>query len=335
MIVALMMAATLATASDPMDAPPSVRAPTAAEEARMIVLIEAAQRLTTETAGGGSFVNQRRLTEGREELAEAEELALATYGPDHAISLRIKARIGGFLLLLGRMDEARLVLTEAVEGLSAQYPDTDPELADARQRLLEVQASGDDHAEARAGLEARYEATSDPLRRVEFATEIAALYLNRGRVEEARPWIERIRPAVLQAAPEDAYWLGRPALMTARFDLATGDYAEAEELFMVAGGAEATMERMSVTLIHAVLGLTLALQAQGRIDEAVVYLRDAQFLIRDRDRALGAGEGQAGTVFADVFRQSVTGFWRMSDRIEARREASMQARLREAAKAEP
>lgn len=335
MIVALTLAAILVAASDPMDAPPSVRAPTAQETARMIALIDASGRLTTETAGGVRFVNQRRLTEGREALAEAEELALATYGPDHAISLRIKARIGGFLLLLGRTDEARIVLAEAVEGLAAQYPDTDPELADARQRLLEAQAAGGDPAGAQAGLEAQYEATTDPIRRVEFATEIAALYLNRADVEEARPWIERIRPAVLEAEPEDASWLGRPALMTARFELATGNYTEAEELFMVAGGAEATVERVSVTLIHAVLGVALALQGQGRIDEAVVYLRDAQFLIRDRDRALGAGEGQARTVFAEIFRQGVTGFWRMADRIEARREASRQALLREAAKAEP
>lgn len=335
MITGLILAVVLTATSDPLDAPPTVRAPTADEARRIIDLIDASGRLTTETTGGVRFVNQRRLSEAREELAQAEELALATYGPEHAVSLKIKARIGGFLLLLGRTDEARIVLSEAVEGLAVLYPEDEPELADARQRLLEARASGVDHVGTEAGLEARYASIVDPGRRVAYATEIAALHLDRGRASEARPWIERIRPAVLAATPEDAHWLARPALTTARFDLATGDYAEAEGLFMAAAGAEAALDRASITLIDAVLGLALAIQAQGRIDEAVLYLRDAQFLVRERDEALGAGQGQAKTIFAEIFRQSVTGLWRMADRIEARREASKQTERREAAMAAP
>lgn len=329
MLAPLVMAAML-TASDPLDAAPGVRAPTPEEERRIVTLVEAAGRLSVVSPGGARFVNLRRLTEAREELAQAEEIALNTFGPDHAVTLRIKARIGAVMLLTGREEAARVVLADAVAGLSAIYPATDPELADARLRLSEAALRGGDARLATAEHEALYAATTDPTRRVSFATEIAALHLNEGRLDAARPWVDRVRPAVDAATPEDAAWLGRSALTAARLDLASGDPADAEALFMAAAGAEASLERISITLIDAVLGMVLAIQAQGRIDEAVVLLRDAQLLVRERDSALGAGEGEASSLFAEVFRRSVTGFWRMADRIDARREAAARAGARAA-----
>lgn len=320
MIAGLILAVALTTASDPLDAPPTVRAPTTDEERRIIGLIEASGRLTVES-GGVRFVNQRRLVEAREELAQAEELAAATYGPDHAVSMVLKARLGGLLLLLGQTDAARALLDEATAGLAALYPEDAPELADARERWLAARVAAGDDLEALTALEARHATVTTQARRLALAGEIAALHSDAGRTEAARPWMEGVRAEVLASGPEDAAWVGRPALTAGRFYLGTGDYVGAQLLFMTAAGAEAEMDRVSVMLIDAVLGLALAMQGQGRIDEAVGYLRDAQMLVRVRDEALGAGEGQSRTVFAGVFRQSVAGLWRMSDRIEARRAA--------------
>lgn len=309
---------------DPLAAPAAFREPAPDEAARIIGLLEAASDLSTD-ASVGRFLNRRRLVEARQDLAEAERLALATYGPSHAVTLTLQTRLARLMILLGDADGARDALVRAAPGLEALGHSA--EAAEARDALDLISAGGDEQALRR--LEDRYAGLASPTERLSLADGIARLHLDAGRTAAAGPWVARMRPFILSADLDQAALVSGPALTAGRYDLTTGDYPSAETMFMVAVGAEAEMERLSVQLVDGVLGLSLAAQGQGRIDEAVQHLRDAALIVESRDKALGAGEGEAGTVFAGVFRHSVTGFWRMSDRLEARRRADEEARLRQ------
>lgn len=327
-VLILLQSSPTATAADPVDAPAMLRRPDAAEQRRISDLITDAGDLFAD-ASVGRFITERRLAEAAQDLAEAETLARATYGPTHAVTLTLRSRRAHVLMLLGRPEEARRLLEQAVAGLDLLYPAGSAELTEIRDRLLSAQAQSDGGQALVQRLERQHSATDDPLRRLALASELARIHLDAGDTVAAEPWITELRGFLLGAALDDAALVSGPALLAGRFDLATADYTSAQTMFMTAMGAEAEMERLSVVLVDAVLGLSLALQGQGRVDEAVNYLRDARLIVESRDAALALGEGQARTVFSGVFRQNVIGLWRLSDRIAARRQAAGEAMVRD------
>lgn len=139
--------------------------------------------------------SERALTHARRALEMRRRLHPAVAGqrshPDVALSV---LNLGAILLAAGRYDEARPLCAEAVELMTALYPDGHPDLARALNNLAKIHARDGRQQEARRGFERALAIRRKlPTGHPELAAalfNLAASLLEEGRQTAARPLCE-------------------------------------------------------------------------------------------------------------------------------------------------